>query len=1113
MKNALRRLPWLITALALLFSMLPFAAAAAAEITIPNGGFEAGAEGWTFTAFCELIDNSSSASHTGKVLNLWLSNSEDVYAQADYTAALTAGEYWFTFEADGANTASGLTYQVLADGVSVTEEVPLVTTGWDVWTTCETAHFTLDSAQTVVFRLGGTVPAGYWGHLDALRLYGTGGLYLEDEQDPNAGIYVPKLSAVGREGFIRGTDVSSYLSVRRSGASFYDFDGNALDDLGFFRLLANCGFNYVRLRVWNDPYDAAHNGYGGGNCDLDAALTMGRLATDAGLKVLIDFHYSDFWADPGKQTAPKAWSGYSVEQKAAALSAYTEASLDTLLSAGVDVGMVQIGNETNGWICGESSWESMAALFSAGSAAVRTVAERYEKDILVALHFTNPETAGRQVGYARMLEQYHVDYDVFATSWYPYWHGTTENLTAVLGEIAETYGKQVIIAETSWAWTLEDGDGWANTVRAGANDADPAYAFSVQGQANELGAAANAVLNVGAAGLGLFYWENAWLPVAYAYDDSGTLDEDVLHANQAAWEQYGSGWASSYAAAYDPDAAVWYGGSAVDNQAMFDFTGHPLPSLKTFLYMMNGAAQTVIESVESIEAPALTLEAGQPLVLPQTVKVQYAVAGAVEERVVWDADELAAVDPQTPGVYTVQGAVEVTRAAGEYTTVATVTVLSPNLLQNPGFEQSDLSMYAHSGGTRLTSDKHTGAYCYHFYSASGGTVELAQTLTLPAGGYSFDLFTQGEGKGSEDMYVYVRVGEQTLTESFLLTGWADSLNSPNWKNPTIVFTVPEEQEVTVGLHLAYGNGGWGAIDDLSVRALPPAAPADPQLVANSLTLTGEIGVNFYVALNDAAAQDVSMCFTWGEGKSRTVTFDTLVPVTQGEYAGCFVATVGVAAKEMTAPIQFTLFWNGEETASGSYAVTDYAKALLEGDYSDGAKTLTRAMLAYGAQAQRYFGYRTDDPADACLDATEGIYPLTEPEGLTQLSYTEEQFAGTGLRWYGSSLLLRTSTVLRLYFSVTDEATSRALEVRCGDRILTPTFLCGGRYVYYDLPELRAGSLTEELAVTFGTAAPVVFNPGSYMAQMLQTSQDEALLDVLRALWAYDRAAAQYFAAP
>lgn len=294
--------------------------------------------------------------------------------------------------------------------------------------------------------------------------------------------------------------MSSYVSLRDSGVTFKDWNGNVIGDQEFFSQLKEAGVNYVRIRVWNDPYDSNGKGYGGGNNDLAKAKKIGKWATDAGMKVLIDFHYSDFWADPGKQKAPKAWAGYTIDQKVTAVSDYTTASITELLDAGVDVGMVQVGNETNNGVCGESTWENMCRIFDAGADAVHAAGEAKGKNILVAVHFANPEKSANYATYAKNLNTYDVSYDVFASSYYPYWHGTLDNLTSTLKNIADTYDKKVMVAETSWATSLEDGDGYENTVRKGNNDTKVDgmdYTFSIQGQANEVRSVISAINNIG----------------------------------------------------------------------------------------------------------------------------------------------------------------------------------------------------------------------------------------------------------------------------------------------------------------------------------------------------------------------------------------------------------------------------------------------------------------------------------------------------------------------------------------------------------------------------------------------------------------------------------------
>ena len=374
-------------------------------------------------------------------------------------------------------------------------------------------------------------------------------------------LYVKKAENIG-DGFILGMDASCVPALEKSGVKYYDFDGNEKD---VFAVLAQSGVTHIRVRVWNDPFDENGNGYGGGNCDIYNCIAIGRRATAVGMKLIVDFHYSDFWADPGKQAAPKAWEKMDIKTKTQALYDYTAESLNKLKSEKIAVAMVQIGNETNGALCGETGWDNIASLMNAGAKAAREVFP----DALVAVHFTNPEKTDSYDYYARQLKLYGVDYDVFASSYYPFWHGTLDNLSHVLSKVALTYNKKVMVAETSYPFTGEDSDFFGNTVSGGAKD----YPFTVQGQADSVRDVIDTVANKTSNGIGVVYWEGTWISVG----------QSSFSENSALWEKYGSGWATSFAASYDPeDAGRYFGGCAVDNQAMFDSTGHPLESLLIF---------------------------------------------------------------------------------------------------------------------------------------------------------------------------------------------------------------------------------------------------------------------------------------------------------------------------------------------------------------------------------------------------------------------------------------------------------------------------------------------------------------------------------------------------
>ena len=377
------------------------------------------------------------------------------------------------------------------------------------------------------------------------------------------------------ENFILGMDASCVPSLEKSGVRYYDHNGV---EKNVFEILKENGINYIRVRVWNDPFDKDGNGYGGGNCDLENAIAIGKEATRCGMKLLVNFHYSDFWADPGKQMVPKAWKDMDIDTKCDALYQYTKESLRKLKDAGVDVGMVQIGNETNGAMCGEyatmvGGWKRITQLISTGSKAVREVCP----EALVAVHFTNPEKPESYVSYGKNLHDYQVDYDVFASSYYPFWHGTLDNLAGVLSDIANTYGKKVMVAETSYAFTSEDTDFFANTLGRGSQIAG--YPFSQQGQADLVRDVIDTVVNKTTNCIGVFYWEGTWI----------TAGGSSYEENRKLWETYGSGWASSYAGEYDPkDAGKWYGGCAVDNQAFFTADGHATEALKVFSLVRTG---------------------------------------------------------------------------------------------------------------------------------------------------------------------------------------------------------------------------------------------------------------------------------------------------------------------------------------------------------------------------------------------------------------------------------------------------------------------------------------------------------------------------------------------
>ena len=595
------------------------------------------------------------------------------------------------------------------------------------------------------------------------------------------------------EDFFLGMDVSSVLSLEASGVRYRDTDGTEKD---LFALLSENGVNLIRVRVWNDPFDSDGNGYGGGNNNIEAAVEIGRRAAAYGLPLLVDFHYSDFWADPSKQQTPKAWEGMDIKAKAEALYTYTADCLSRLKAEGIRVSMVQLGNETNGRMCGERIWMNIVHhLMKAGSRAVREV----YPDALVAVHFTNPESADTMLNYASKLAYYDLDYDVFGTSYYPYWHGTLDNLRQVLGEIAETYGKKVMVMETSYAYTLEDGDFSGNTIGEGGGY-EKYWPVTVQGQSNELQDVVRTVQEAG--GIGVCWWEGAWIPV-------GT---ESFEENSRLWETYGSGWASSFAGSYDPaDAGKYYGGCACENQAMFDFEGRALPSLATFRLLRTG--QEVEVRPDAIDDPVLTCDLAGEIVLPETVSAVMNDGSRIELPVTWEAVDTAAMKASGPAEYTVQGVAE-----GMPATLL-IRMVNFNYLINGDFEGEDTGEWVTNnfGGTEQLyieekkSDSLDGTKHYHFYSAAKDQVgfRLEQTVNnLPAGTYRFDVSIMGGDAGDYESYAYIKKGDEVSAECGLqITAW----NA--WHEGACETEVEEGGSLTVGVYVRCGGAGaWGKID-------------------------------------------------------------------------------------------------------------------------------------------------------------------------------------------------------------------------------------------------------------------------------------------------------------
>jgi arabinogalactan endo-1,4-beta-galactosidase len=336
---------------------------------------------------------------------------------------------------------------------------------------------------------------------------------------------------------ILGADVSSLKKSEDQGGIYRDENGVSGDAL---QILKEHGVNYIRLRVWVNPADGYHN--------QARVLHMARRVKALGLQLLVDFHYSDAWADPGKQFKPAAWSDFAFAQLVPAVYDHTYEVCHALQAQGTPADMVQVGNEINNgllWPDGKTpQWDNLAALLKSGCEAVKAC----QRSTVIMLHLAEGgDNAGTRNWFDHMMAR-EVQFDLIGLSHYTYWHGSLADLQNNLNDIAARYQKDVVVAETAYPFTLAEADSQKNVVHS-VSQLTRGYAATEAGQAAMLRDIMTVVRAVPAGrGLGIFYWEPTWTAV------------------------HGNGWDPA-----DPDS-----GNEWENQALFNFDNRPTVALKEF---------------------------------------------------------------------------------------------------------------------------------------------------------------------------------------------------------------------------------------------------------------------------------------------------------------------------------------------------------------------------------------------------------------------------------------------------------------------------------------------------------------------------------------------------
>ena len=359
--------------------------------------------------------------------------------------------------------------------------------------------------------------------------------------------------------YIKGMDISTLYEIEKYGAKYYD---NGIEK-DLLEILQSYGANGIRLRLWNNPYSETGEAYGAGTNDLATTIHLSKRAKARGMDILLDFHYSDFWTDPGKQIIPKAWKDFSVEQLEIEVYEYTKEVLQVLEENDVFPDLIQVGNElSNGllWPYGKvPEYDNITKFINAGIRGVRAV----NKQVPIMLHLDN---GGKNELYREWFDEFlkrGEEFQIIGLSYYPFWHGSIEELATNMNDLALRYKKDLIVAEVSMGFTMED---YAEYEKLSPEERKGMatkphlveklnYKMTKEGQCKFIEDVLKVIEEVPEhRGKGFFYWEPGWLPVPKCE------------------------WASKSARAYVGDPGA--GGNEWANQALFDYEGNVLPSLK-----------------------------------------------------------------------------------------------------------------------------------------------------------------------------------------------------------------------------------------------------------------------------------------------------------------------------------------------------------------------------------------------------------------------------------------------------------------------------------------------------------------------------------------------------
>jgi arabinogalactan endo-1,4-beta-galactosidase len=604
---------------------------------------------------------------------------------------------------------------------------------------------------------------------------------------------IPALQDGKRSDFMMGVDASMIKKVLDSGGLYYNLNGVEQD---VFEILADAGVNYMRVRLWNDP-NSPIGIRGGGNLDLPTAFWIAQRARRVNMRIILDLHYSDTWADPEHQEKPYAWELLNFTELQQAVNNFTYDAMMYFKSRGVTPQMIQIGNEINNGMIFEdgrivwndpTSYDRLAALLKAGISG----AKRADQHVKTIIHLADGGKFSIFDDFFKEMTDRQVNYDIIGASFYPFYHGTLDRLQDNLNQISAKYNKPVFVAETSYAYTQNSHPN-ASNIFGPNQEENGGYLATIQGQATALRDVIEVVANVpNNKGLGIVYWEPAWLPVV------------------------GAGWAEA------GTNATW------SNQALFTYSGKALPSINVFKDVRGNQSVSVSIIGLKSETISIGLNIVSPVLseskMPESVIALTDVDSYIYAPVVWNESQKATAE-STIGEHVVTGVV--TYESNTWNVSANVRSIE-NYIVNPGFEIGKTGAndelpkppwYVSStvtemvGKLQTNKDFRTGQNNFNYYHTAAFNYDLYQDITLPNGTYRLTAYVMGETNSKNiEHYMYARnFGGTMMTQNVFVSGWA-----AGYQIIVIDQIVVTNGQIRIGFYGSFNASTWGHIDDFEL---------------------------------------------------------------------------------------------------------------------------------------------------------------------------------------------------------------------------------------------------------------------------------------------------------